>query len=162
VVVLTPNLGDGVQMIKAGILEIADIFVVNKADLDGHVRVATELRSMLSLASPALGGPRKAWKVPIIATVASRQEGIDELWDEVLAHRRHLESTGRAGELADQRLIDETAEVVAELARQSARHALAEDRGLAAALLKDGTPYRTAEKILNLSPKRAGRRKPRP
>jgi LAO/AO transport system kinase len=162
VVVLTPNLGDGVQMIKAGILEIADIFVVNKADLDGHVRVATELRSMLSLASPSVGGAPQAWKVPIIATVASRQEGIDELWEAVLAHRRHLESTGRASQLADQRLIDETAEVVAELAREGARQALAEDRALSAALLKDGTPYRTAEKILNLAPKGTGRRKPRP
>jgi LAO/AO transport system kinase len=149
-------------MIKAGILEIADIFVVNKADLDGHVRVATELRSMLSLASPALGAASKAWKVPIIATVASRQEGIDELWEAVLAHRRHLESTGRARELAGRRLVDETAEVVAELARQSARRALAEDPGLSEALLKDGTPYRTAEKILNLAPKGTSRRKPRP
>src|SRR4029077_17993231 len=90
VVVLTPNLGDGVQMIKAGILEIADIFVVNKADLEGHARVATELRSMLSLASPALGRAAKGWRVPIIATVASRQEGIDQLWEAVLAHRRYL------------------------------------------------------------------------
>jgi GTPase len=162
VVVLTPNLGDGVQMIKAGILEIADIFVVNKADLDGHVRVATELRSMLSLGSPALTGASKAWKVPIIATVASRQEGIDELWEAVMAHRRYLESTGRARELADQRLVDETAEVVAELARESARRVLAEDPGLARELLEDGTPYRTAEKILNLGPKGTGRRKPRP
>jgi LAO/AO transport system kinase len=156
VVVLTPNLGDGVQMIKAGILEIADIFVVNKADLDGHVRVATELRSMLSLASPALGGGSRAWRVPIIATVASRQEGVDELWEAVLNHRRHLESTGRARELADQRLIDETAEVVAELAREGARRALADDTGLSEALLKDGTPYRTAEKILNRRPKETG------
>jgi LAO/AO transport system kinase len=173
VVVLTPNLGDGVQMIKAGILEIADIFVVNKADLDGHARVATELRSMLSLAPPS-GAlrhlPRQAgktalqglWKVPIIATVASRQEGIDELWEAVLNHRRYLESSGRARELADQRLIDETAEVVAELAREGARRALADDAGLSEALLKDGTPYRTAEKILNLAPKGTGRQKPRP
>src|SRR5256886_9794878 len=65
IVVLTPNLGDGVQMIKAGILEIADIFVVNKADLEGHQRVASELRSMLSLAPKSQD---KAWKQPIIAT----------------------------------------------------------------------------------------------
>src|SRR5712692_9042998 len=79
VVVLTPNLGDGVQMIKAGILEIADIFVVNKADLEGSNRAVTELRSMLSLSS------RKGqWKPPILATVASKQEGIEELWAAVL------------------------------------------------------------------------------
>jgi LAO/AO transport system kinase len=151
VVVLTPNLGDGVQMIKAGILEIADIFVVNKADLEGHQRVAMELRAMLSLNAPrATGaGVAKAWKPPIISTVAARQEGIDELWAAVEAHRSFLESSGRAGELAEKRLRDETAEVVSELARDQARRALREDAALTAKLLKDGTPYRAAEEILN-------------
>ena len=142
IVVLTPNLGDGVQMIKAGILEIADIFVVNKADLDGHVRVMTELRSMLSMSS------KTSWKPPILATVAARQEGIEELWEAVLAHRLHVESSGLARELAERRLVDETAEVAAELARDRARRALAEDPALAEQLVRDGTPYRTAEEIL--------------
>jgi GTPase len=143
VVVLTPNLGDGVQMIKAGILEIADILVVNKADIDGHARVAAELRAMLSLA------PKQAWKPPIIATVASRQEGIDQVWEAVLAHRRHLESSGQAQRLAEQRLKDETAEVAAELARQRVSLALAEDPKLTRRLLEEGTPYSTAEEILD-------------
>jgi LAO/AO transport system kinase len=147
VVVLTPNLGDGVQMIKAGILEIADIFVVNKADLDGHVRVMTELRSMLSLA-PKGGG----WKPPILATVGAKQQGIEELWEAVLAHRHHLESSGRARELVQQRLKDETAEVAAEIARERVRQALAEDPALAARLLDESTPYRTAEEILDRKP----------
>jgi LAO/AO transport system kinase len=150
VVVMTPNLGDGVQMIKAGILEIADIFVVNKADLEGHQRVVMELRGMLSLNAPrahGAGAPR-AWKPPIITTVAARQEGIDELWAAIEAHRRHLESSGRAQELAEMRLKDETAEVVADLARRQARLTLGEDAGLTEKLLKDGTPYRTAEEIL--------------
>ena len=147
IVVLTPNLGDGVQMIKAGILEIADIFVVNKADLDGHVRVVTELRSMLSLAPK--GSP---WKPPILATVAAKQEGIEELWEAVLSHRRHLESSGRARQLAEQRLRDETAEVAAEIARDRVRQALAEDQELAGRLLEEGTPYRTAEEILDRKP----------
>jgi LAO/AO transport system kinase len=148
VVVLTPNLGDGVQMIKAGILEIADIFVVNKADLDGHQRVVMELRGMLSLNAPRTHGAAKPWKPPIIPTVAARQEGIDELWAAIEAHRRHLESSGRARELAEKRLKDETAEVVAELARQQAQLALGEDAGLTEKLLEDGTPYRAAEEIL--------------
>lgn len=143
VVVLTPNLGDSVQMIKAGILEIADVFVVNKADIDGHARVVAELRTMLNLA------PKTAWKPPIVATVASRQEGLDELWQAVQAHRKHLESTGRAKELAERRLRDEAAEVAAELARERTRRALDEDPELAERLLKDGTPYRTADEILN-------------
>jgi LAO/AO transport system kinase len=143
VVVLTPNLGDSVQMIKAGILEIADIFVVNKADIDGHLRVMTELRAMLSLA------PKAAWKPPILAAVASRQEGIRELWEAVLAHRGHLATSGKAEELAQRRLRDETAEVAGELARERARRALEEDPRLAERLLNDGTPYRTAEEILD-------------
>jgi LAO/AO transport system kinase len=143
VVVLTPNLGDGVQMIKAGILEIADVFVVNKADLEGHARVVAELRSMLSLA------PKGQWKPPILATIAAKQEGIEELWAAVLDHRKHLESSGRARELAEQRLKDETAEVAAEIARNRVRSALNEDTELAERLLDEGTPYTMAEEILN-------------
>ena len=151
VVVMTPNLGDGVQMIKAGILEIADIFVVNKADLDGYQRVAMELRAMLSLNAPGATGAAtsKPWKPPIITTVAARQEGIDELWAAIESHRRYLETSGRAQELAAKRLKDETAEVVADLARQQARLALGEDGALTEQLLKDGSPYRAAEEILN-------------
>jgi LAO/AO transport system kinase len=148
VVVLTPNLGDGVQMIKAGILEIADIFVVNKADLDGHQRVVMELRAMLSLNTPRVTGTTKAWKPPIITTVAARQEGIDELWAAIENHRRYLESSGRAQELAERRLKDETAEVVADLARRQASLALGEDGELTRKLLEDGSPYRAAEEIL--------------
>ena len=143
VVVLTPNLGDSVQMIKAGILEIADIFVVNKADLDGYARVVAELRTMMNMA------PKHGWRPPIIPTVASRQEGVDRLWDAVLQHRRHLEASGLARELTERRLRDETAEVAAELARERARRALEEDPGLAERLVSDGTPYRTAEEILD-------------
>jgi LAO/AO transport system kinase len=142
VVVLTPNLGDSVQMIKAGILEIADVFVVNKADIDGHMRVVAELRTMMNLA------PKRAWRPPIIPTIATRQEGVEQLWDAVLAHRQHLEASGRAKELRERRLRDETAEVAAELARRMARRALEEDQTLAERLIKDGTPYQTAEEIL--------------
>lgn len=143
VVVLTPNLGDGVQMIKAGILEIADIFVVNKADIEGHARVMTELRSMLSMS------PKSGWKPPILAAVAAKQEGVAELWEAVLAHRRHLESSGQARELAERRLKDETAEVAAEIARDRVRHAFAADPKLSERLLEDGTPYGAAEEILS-------------
>ncbi len=142
VVVLTPNLGDSVQMIKAGILEIADVFVVNKADIDGHSRVVAELRTMLNMA------PKTSWKPPIIPTMATRQEGVEQLWVAILAHRTHLEKTGKAKELSERRLRDETAEVAAELARERTRRALREDPTLAERLLKDGTPYRTAEEIL--------------
>jgi LAO/AO transport system kinase len=83
-----------------------------------------------------------------VTTVATRGEGIEAVWQAVLDHRRHLEASGRARELIERRLRDETAEVAAELARQRARRALEEDRGLAERLLNGGTPYRTAEEIL--------------
>jgi LAO/AO transport system kinase len=144
VVVLTPNLGDSVQMIKAGILEIADVFVVNKSDIEGHARVVAELRTMINM------GPKRDWRPPIIATVATRGEGVDALWAAVLQHRKHLEATGQARELRERRLRDETAEVAAELARQRALRALEEDPSLAERLLSGGTPYRTAEEILRI------------
>jgi LAO/AO transport system kinase len=144
VVVLTPNLGDSVQMIKAGILEIADVFVVNKADIEGYARVVAELRTMMNLA------PKTPWRPPIIPTVGTKGEGIEALWEAVLAHRKHLAASGRAAELEAKRLRDETAEVAAELARDRTRRALDDDPALLERLLSDGTPYRTAEEILGL------------
>ncbi|GAC1638841.1 MAG: methylmalonyl Co-A mutase-associated GTPase MeaB [Candidatus Dormibacteraceae bacterium] len=153
VVVMTPNLGDGVQMIKAGILEIADIFVVNKADLEGHSRVLTELRSMLSLApkggNAAGTAARSSWKPPILSAIAAKQEGIEEIWDAVIAHRQYLESSGRGRELAEQRLKDETAEIAAEIARDRVKRALLDDPALAERLVDEGVPYNTAEEILD-------------
>jgi LAO/AO transport system kinase len=73
-VVLAPGLGDAVQMAKAGILEVADVFVVNKADRDGAGEVVRELRQMLRL------GPSRAWAPPVLSTAALERQGIDELW----------------------------------------------------------------------------------
>jgi len=120
-----------------------------------------ELRAMLSLNAPrATGaGATKAWKPPIIPTVAARQEGIGELWAAVEAHRQYLETSGKAVELTEKRLRDETAEVVSELAREQARQALGDDAALTEKLLKDGTPYRAAEEILSRIG--GGQRRPR-
>jgi GTPase len=120
-----------------------------------------ELRGMLSLNAPRTHDARatKPWKPPIIPTVAARQEGIDELWTAIEAHRRYLESTGMARELAERRLKDETSEVVAELAREQARQALGEDGALIKKLLADGTPYRVAEEIIGNMGSR-GRKRP--
>ncbi len=87
-VVLVPGLGDEVQALKAGIMEIADVFVVNKADRDGVERVVAEIESMLSLAGE--GGPRPA----VVRTVATRGEGTGELLDEVLAFHARADASG--------------------------------------------------------------------
>ncbi|MBX6378465.1 MAG: methylmalonyl Co-A mutase-associated GTPase MeaB [Clostridia bacterium] len=89
VVVAVPGLGDEVQAIKAGILEIADVFVVNKADREGAERVVADLRLMLDL------NPEKpAWRPPIVKTVATSGEGVAELCAKLDEHRSYLESSG--------------------------------------------------------------------
>ena len=148
VVVLTPGLGDGVQMIKAGIMEIADVFVVNKADMPGAQKTVQEIRSMLHL------GPKLAWRPPIVMTVALRGEGAEEVLAAVTGHREHMEASGEAQRRAEARLKDEAADLVGEWARAEARHLLDSEPGLADALLRDRMPYAVAEEILT---RQAGR-----
>jgi LAO/AO transport system kinase len=88
VVVGVPNLGDDIQAIKAGILEIADVLVVNKSDLAGADRLVTDLRIMLQL------GAERAWSPPIVQTVATDGTGVAELIDRVEEHRGFLERSG--------------------------------------------------------------------
>ncbi|HZT66059.1 MAG TPA: methylmalonyl Co-A mutase-associated GTPase MeaB [Acidimicrobiales bacterium] len=141
-VVLTPGSGDGVQMIKAGIMEIADVFVVNKADLPGAQRTVQEVRNLLSL------GPKLEWRPPIVTTVAATGEGVEELLEAFERHREHLERSGEGRRRAEARLKDEAADLVAEWARAEARRLLDEDRELAARLLRDRVPYAAADEIL--------------
>ncbi len=91
VLVLTPAAGDAVQAFKAGVMEIAEVIVVNKFDLPGGPRLIEELRATLELAPPHPGG----WKVPILTAVASRGQGAAELLDAIREHRAHLEATGQ-------------------------------------------------------------------
>ncbi len=87
-VVTLPGLGDEIQAIKAGIMEIADIFVINKADRPGVDRTRRDLESML-----AMGGERP-WMPPIVETIASQGEGLEDLLDKVEEHRAHLVESG--------------------------------------------------------------------
>ena len=89
-VVGVPGLGDDIQAIKAGILEIADVLVVNKADLAGADRLAAELRTMLQLAEQ-----RSEWPTPILRTVATVGTGVPELVERIAEHRAFLERTGK-------------------------------------------------------------------
>ena len=83
-------MGDGIQAAKAGILEIGDLYVVNKADRDGADTLRRDLRSMLALAERSEG----SWRPPIVKTVASKGEGLDEVVAEIDRHRTWLESSG--------------------------------------------------------------------
>ncbi|MFE5871083.1 methylmalonyl Co-A mutase-associated GTPase MeaB [Streptomyces roseifaciens] len=91
VVLLAPGMGDGIQAAKAGILEIGDVYVVNKADRDGADATARELNHMLGLG--AARGPGD-WRPPIVKTVAARGEGTDELVEALEKHRAWMEERG--------------------------------------------------------------------
>lgn len=90
VVVSIPGMGDGIQAIKAGILEVGDLFVVNKADLPGAERVVQQLTAMLHLRARSEDG----WEPPILRTEAERARGVAELVDACEAHRAHLAASG--------------------------------------------------------------------
>jgi GTPase len=125
VVVLAPGLGDAVQMAKAGILEIADVFVVNKADREGASDVVRELRQMLRL------GPARDWDPPILATAALHQDGIDALWAAVEDHRGYLRSSGALEDKRRARLLREVESLAAERFRLRAGAILADEPTLA-------------------------------
>jgi len=102
-VLIAPGMGDGIQAAKAGILEIGDIYVVNKADRDGAPQVRRELRNMIALAERA----PDAWKPPIVLTVASKGEGVDEVAAEIANHLEHLSATGELRERRHRRVRSE-------------------------------------------------------
>jgi LAO/AO transport system kinase len=91
VVLLAPGMGDGVQAAKAGILEIADVFVVNKADRDGAAQTVRDLRQMLSFGEHRA---EDAWRPPVVRTVAARGEGVDDVVAALDAHREWLDGHG--------------------------------------------------------------------
>jgi LAO/AO transport system kinase len=117
VVVVNPGWGDAVQANKAGLLEIADLFVVNKADRDGAAETVRDLEFMLDLSlEPGARGSaaETGWRPPIIKTVASRGEGIDELREAISAHRAFLEAEGRLAARRDRRIREELRSIVVE------------------------------------------------
>jgi len=103
-VLLAPGMGDAIQAAKAGILEVGDVYVVNKADREGADATVRELRHMLSLGERRQPGD---WRPPIVKTVASRSEGIDEVVEAVEKHRSWLEETGTLARRRLRRAADE-------------------------------------------------------
>lgn len=99
VVVVTPGFGDAVQAAKAGLLEVADVLVVNKADLAGAETTVGDLVQMLDLGAP------QAWRPPVVQTVAIAGDGIDDLLAAVEAHRRHLAETGEGERRRRRRVV---------------------------------------------------------
>jgi LAO/AO transport system kinase len=110
-VVLNPGWGDAVQAAKAGLMEIADIYVVNKADRPGAKDTVRELKSMINL-------NESQWKPPIVETVAVKGEGISELWAAIEKHRAYQEENGLLEARRRRRVEHEIKEIVAERYRQ--------------------------------------------
>lgn len=104
--VLTPAGGDSVQTLKAGIMEIADLFVVNKADLPGKERTTTEINMMLDMKGDM------DWRPPVLCTVSVRGEGIEEVWDSLKKHRSYMEDSGHLMEIRRARVRRELTEQV--------------------------------------------------
>ncbi|MGO4598141.1 methylmalonyl Co-A mutase-associated GTPase MeaB [Terrabacter sp. 2RAF25] len=104
VVLLAPGMGDGIQAAKAGILEIGDVFVVNKADRDGADATVRDLRHMISLGDRTEPG---LWRPPVVKTVAAQKVGIDEVMEALDKHRAHVEETGELARRRERRAADE-------------------------------------------------------
>lgn len=111
-VVLTPAGGDSVQTIKAGIMEIADIFVVNKSDLPGADKTTTEINVMLDMKNST------AWRPPVVSTISVKNEGIDLLWQSIGDHREYMEKSGRLLEIRRERVERELTEQVEYLVKK--------------------------------------------
>ena len=107
VVVVNPGWGDAVQANKAGLMEIADVFVVNKADRQGAEATARDLRRMLDMAH------RPGWRPPVVCTTATSGAGVDDLWQAVADHRAHLASSGGLDERRRRRAAEEVTRPVA-------------------------------------------------
>jgi len=142
-VVVAPGWGDAIQVAKAGILEIADVFVVNKADREGAEEAVRDLRNMLRL------GPPLPWVPPVVATSTVTGEGLEELWAAVEAHRRAQEESGRLRERRRARLALELESLAAERLRLRVRDLVDGAGDLIDALEERRTdPYRAAAMLL--------------
>ena len=125
VVVVNPGWGDAVQAAKAGLLEVGDVFVVNKADRPGAKQAVKELIGALEI------GQARPWLPPVVETVATDGDGLAELWDAIAAHRSHLDESG---EREQRRLVRVLAEVEAAL-RASLRQTVTSSGALAPEIL---------------------------
>ncbi len=153
IVLLAPGMGDGIQAAKAGILEIGDLYVINKADREGADRTRRELRGMLALGER----PEGAWKPDILKTVASSGEGVDEVVEAIEKHRAWLAESGEQ----ERRRVRRTREEIEAIAMTSLRERWRTsyqaggeqllDR-LAAEVVAGGTdPWAAADRLIAIS-----------
>jgi LAO/AO transport system kinase len=146
VVVVNPGWGDAVQAAKAGLLEIADVFVVNKADRPGAAEAEADLRRVLDLS-----GTAGAWSAPIVRTTATSSEGVADVWKAVRDHRDHLTSVGGLQERRRRRASDEITRLVGVRLLERSKAVTTGERaaGLAEAVTRGETdPWTAADELL--------------
>ena len=142
-VVLNPGWGDAVQAAKAGLMEIADIYVINKADRPGAKDTHRELKNLIQMSDAE-------WKPEIVETVAIKNEGIDDLWNAVEKHRAYQEEKGLLGSRRKRRIARELKEIVAERYRQRVEDETAELLEELVTEVADRRldPYRAADQLI--------------
>lgn len=143
--VMVPGLGDDIQAIKAGIMEIGDVFAVNKADRDGAKRTATEIEMMLDF-------NKSDWRPPVQKVIAVNNQGIDELLDHVKEHMNHLKETGKLQKKRTENSKIEIVDLIQQRLMQmildkSSKEELVNQLAEEVALRKND-PYSAAENIL--------------
>lgn len=148
VLVLMPGSGDDIQAIKSGIMEIGDVFVVNKGDLPGANKSATEITSSLELSKF-----ETAWRPPVIVAVAETGQGVDDLWQSLKDHFKFLKESGLLEERRKAKVQAELSELVAAMARENLKNSIdnSEDarRILAEVLEKRVDPHSAAAEMMH-------------
>jgi LAO/AO transport system kinase len=128
VLVLMPGSGDSIQALKAGVMEIPDVIVVNKADHPMTDTMIREIRGVLAL------GPHEGWQVPIVRTESVRGEGVDELLEKLSEHRAFIEAEGTLHERRGRNLMNEVLAIAAFRLRRELEASLQDDPGIQALL----------------------------
>ena len=149
-VALIPEAGDSIQALKAGVMEIADLYAVNKADRDGADQMAASITAMLQM---SLTTPE--WVPPVTLTAAHTGQGIEALWGKLQEHRAFLETSGNLGKRRGEHRTQEFLEVVEEELVRRLRRMVQTDPSLLARLervaSRDAEPYSSALEFLNES-----------
>jgi LAO/AO transport system kinase len=152
VVVVNPGWGDSVQANKAGLMEVADVFVINKADRKGVRETRRDLEQMLELSAEMVENVDDGWRVPIVATVASTGEGVAEAWDAITRHRDHAVATGLLERRRRFRLSEELREIIARRLEQRAKEICTGERWnklTDAVLARAVDPWSAADEMLD-------------
>lgn len=146
VVVLNPGGGDSVQAFKAGIMEIADLFVINKADLPGTEKLQIEVEQMLDLVKHDA-----AWRPPVVRTISTQGQGMAELWEETGRHQEYLRESGEGANRRARHLQEEVLDIVRDRIYQQLQSDIKSgfyEKEMAQVAERETDPYSTADQIL--------------